>query len=126
VVALAGDLSMLHDSNGFLLAARPDCVFVVVDNDGGGIFSFLPQADYPEGFETVFGTPHGRSFGRLAEFHGLGFTEVTRPADLRPAIEAAMREPGVSLVVARTDRTVNVAHHRRLTEVAHQAIDGVV
>ncbi len=126
VVALAGDLSMLHDANGFLLRDRPDCVFVVVDNDGGGIFSFLPQADYPEGFETVFGTPHGRSFERLAAFHGLGFGEVSRPADLRPAIDDALGEPGVSLVVARTDRTVNVAHHRRLTEVAHQAIDQLV
>ncbi len=126
VVALAGDLSMLHDSNGFLLAERPDCVFVVVDNDGGGIFSFLPQADYPDGFETVFGTPHGRSFERLAAFHGLGITEVGRPAGLQAAIEAATDEPGISLVVARTDRTVNVAQHRRLTEVAHQAIDRVV
>ena len=123
VVALAGDLSMLHDSNGLLLAKRPDCVFVVVDNDGGGIFSFLPQADHPDGFETVFGTPHGRSFERLAEFHGLGYAEVARPVDLQPAIEAAIAEPGVSMVVAKTDRTVNVAHHRRLTEVAHQAID---
>jgi 2-succinyl-5-enolpyruvyl-6-hydroxy-3-cyclohexene-1-carboxylate synthase len=126
VVALSGDLSMLHDSNGFLLADRPDCVFVVVDNDGGGIFSFLPQADYPDGFETVFGTPHGRSFERLAELHGLGVREVAQPADLEAAIEAAAAEPGVSLVVARTDRTVNVARHRRLTEVAHEAIDHVV
>ncbi len=125
VVSLAGDLSMLHDSNGFLLAERPDCVFVVVDNDGGGIFSFLPQADYPDGFETVFGTPHGRSFERLAELHGLGYTEVAQPALLRPAIETAIAEPGVSLVVAKTDRTLNVAHHRRLTEVAHKALDAI-
>ncbi len=126
VVALAGDLSMLHDSNGFLLTERPDCVFVAVDNDGGGIFSFLPQADYPDGFETVFGTPHGRSFERLAAFHDLGFREVSEPDGLQPAIEAAMAEPGVSLVVARTDRRANVAHHQRLTEVAHAAIDRVV
>jgi 2-succinyl-5-enolpyruvyl-6-hydroxy-3-cyclohexene-1-carboxylate synthase len=126
VVGLSGDLSMLHDSNGFLLADHPDCVFVVVDNDGGGIFSFLPQADYPEGFESVFGTPHGRSFERLAAFHGLGFAEVTRPSALLPAIESAHAEPGVSLVVVRTDRVVNVARHRRLTEVAHRAIDDLM
>jgi 2-succinyl-5-enolpyruvyl-6-hydroxy-3-cyclohexene-1-carboxylate synthase len=123
VVALAGDLSMLHDSNGFLLAERPDCVFVVVDNDGGGIFSFLPQAEYPDGFEAAFGTPHGRSFERLAEFHGLSYVEVERPDEVQAAIEQAMGEPGVSLVHTRTDREHNVAQHRRLTEVAHQAID---
>lgn len=126
VVALAGDLSILHDSNGFLLAERPDCVFVVVDNNGGGIFSFLPQADYPDGFETVFGTPHDRPFDRLADFHGLGFTEVAHPGDLRSAVEASIAEPGVSLVVAKTDRPTNVAHHQRLTEVAHDAIDQVI
>jgi 2-succinyl-5-enolpyruvyl-6-hydroxy-3-cyclohexene-1-carboxylate synthase len=126
VVALAGDLSMLHDSNGFLLAERPDCVFVVVDNDGGGIFSFLPQADYQDGFEAAFGTPHGRSFERLAEFYGLGYVRVDRPDELQVKIDQAMGVPGVSLVHAKTDRDRNVAHHRRLTEVAHQAIDRVV
>lgn len=57
-VALSGDLSLLHDQNGLLLASTspPDIVFVVVNNNGGGIFSFLPQAGEP-GFETLFGTP---------------------------------------------------------------------
>jgi 2-succinyl-5-enolpyruvyl-6-hydroxy-3-cyclohexene-1-carboxylate synthase len=123
VVALAGDLSMLHDSNGFLLSERPDCVFVVIDNDGGGIFSFLPQADYPEGFERIFGTPHGRSFERFAEFHGLGFAKVEDPDRIRPTVEAAVQETGISLVVARTDRAANVGVHRRITGVAHAAID---
>ncbi len=126
VVALAGDLSMLHDSNGFLLSERPDCVFVVVDNDGGGIFSFLPQADYQDGFERIFGTPHGRSFERLADFHGLGFAVVDEPDGIQSAVATAMQEPGISLVVAKTDRTANVGVHRRLTQVAHHAIDDLL
>ena len=123
VVALAGDLSMLHDSNAFLLADRPDCVFVVIDNDGGGIFSFLPQAGYPDGFETVFGTPHGRSFERLADFHGLGYRPVTGPEHIQATVAAAMAESGITLVVARTDRSKNVGVHRHLTDAAHSAID---
>jgi 2-succinyl-5-enolpyruvyl-6-hydroxy-3-cyclohexene-1-carboxylate synthase len=50
-----------------------DATFVVVDNDGGGIFSFLPQAGFPGSFERVFGTPHGRDLADLARFHGLGY-----------------------------------------------------
>ncbi len=77
-VALAGDLSMLHDSNGLLLDDRPTCVFVVIDNDGGGIFSFLPQAGHPETFERVFGTPHGRDLSMLAKLHGVPYRSICR------------------------------------------------
>lgn len=122
-VALTGDLSMLHDLNGLLLSPRPDCVFVIVDNDGGGIFSFLPQANFPDSFERVFGTPHGRSFEAAAGLHGVGYREATHPEGLKVAIEEAIAESGVSFVVARTDRSENLAVHRHLTEVAHTAID---
>lgn len=125
-VALAGDLSMLHDANGLLLAERPDCVFVVVDNDGGGIFSFLPQADHPETFEQVFGTPHGRDFADLARFHGIPDRPVSDPADLEGAIRASLEVGGVSIISVRTDRSHNVEVHRELTETAHRAIDATI
>ena len=125
-VALAGDLSMLHDTNGLLVSPRPDCVFVVINNDGGGIFSMLPQADYPESFERVFGTPHGRSFEYLARLHDLSHHHVDDPERLEETIKRAVAEPGVSLVVAETDRHENVELHRRLTGVAHTAIDEAI
>jgi 2-succinyl-5-enolpyruvyl-6-hydroxy-3-cyclohexene-1-carboxylate synthase len=121
--ALAGDLSMLHDASGFLLAERPPVVFVVVNNDGGGIFSFLPQAHVPA-FERVFATPHGVDFGRLAAAYGCGHTHVQAAPDLVPAVEAARTAGGVQLVEVRTDRAENVAVHRRITAAVGDALGG--
>lgn len=126
VVALTGDLSLLHDANGFLLAAdaeRVDATFVVVDNDGGGIFSFLPQARFPGSFERVFGTPHGRDVAALARFHGLGYAEVAAASQLPAALTAAVDAGGVRLLHVRTDRAANLALHRELTAAVHAAVD---
>jgi 2-succinyl-5-enolpyruvyl-6-hydroxy-3-cyclohexene-1-carboxylate synthase len=115
-VALVGDLCFLHDANG-LLGARErgvDLTFVVVDNDGGGIFSFLPQADLPEHFETVFGTPHGIDLAALAAVHGVPCTEVEKAGALAPALEQSMRAGGVRVVLVRTNRADNVARHREV------------
>lgn len=128
VVALTGDLSLLHDSSGFLLspdAPSIDVTFVVVDNDGGGIFSFLPQAGFPGSFERVFGTPHGRDLAAFARFHDLGYAAVDTAAALADAVDAAVAAGGIRLVHVRTDRTANVAVHRELTAAVHVALDGL-
>jgi len=121
--ALLGDLSVLHDQNGLLLGPdpaqpRPDLVIVVVNNDGGGIFSLLPQAGLP-GFERVFGTPHGVDVAAVAGTAGCDHTLVSRAADLAPAVLAAAAEGGLHLVEVRTDRAANAALHADLrTQVA--------
>ena len=65
VVAVVGDLSFFHDITGLLMTRNSEinATIVVVNNDGGGIFSFLPQAEHPAHFEKVYGTPHGLTFG---------------------------------------------------------------
>ena len=128
VVALTGDLSLLHDANGLLLSPDADgldATIVVVDNDGGGIFSFLPQADHPRSFERVFGTPHRRDLADLARLHHLGYTPVTAAADLPGAVADAMGAGGLQLVHVRTDRAENLALHRRLTAAVHHALDAL-
>ncbi len=116
VVALCGDLTFLHDAGGLLGAARRgiDATFVVLDNDGGGIFSFLPQAraGLAEHFETLFGTPQGVDLAALASVHGIGSEQVTKADDLMPAVERAVAAGGVRLVVVPTDRDDNVVRHR--------------
>jgi 2-succinyl-5-enolpyruvyl-6-hydroxy-3-cyclohexene-1-carboxylate synthase len=102
-VALLGDLTYLYDRNGLLLGPddpRPDLVLVVVDNDGGGIFGTLPQADLP-GFERVFGTPHGLDLCADAAVAGVPATTVTTRAELEAAIKPG---PGLRLVRVPVDR----------------------
>lgn len=128
VTALAGDLALLHDSNGFLLspaADRLDAVIVVIDNDGGGIFHFLPQVEHQGSFERVFGTPHGRDLGQLAAFHGLGYHRPERPAELAVTLERARQEGGIQLVHVRTDRQENVAVHRRMQAAVDKALHAI-
>jgi 2-succinyl-5-enolpyruvyl-6-hydroxy-3-cyclohexene-1-carboxylate synthase len=129
-VALAGDLSMLHDQNGLLLArsGSVDAVFVVVNNDGGGIFSFLPQAEFladvPGDFERLFGTPHGMSFEGIAGLYQCGYRRVEGAAGLTAAVGQAWSEGGVHLVEVPTERTANVALHRRIWQAVGKALDG--
>ena len=123
-VALAGDLSMLHDANGFTLAeaADVDIVFVVVNNDGGGIFSFLPQAEWHESFEKLFGTPHGLDFSKYAEFYRCGYQRLDRAADFNTALEKAMADGGPHLIEVSTERPANVDVHKRVWEAVERAI----
>lgn len=122
VVALCGDLTFLHDSGGLLGAARRDlsATFVVIDNDGGGIFSFLPQAraGLGDAFETLFGTPQGVDLVELAVLHGLAAERVTKADELPPAVDRAIAAGGVRLVVVTTDRADNVERHREVWAAA--------
>jgi 2-succinyl-5-enolpyruvyl-6-hydroxy-3-cyclohexene-1-carboxylate synthase len=114
-IALLGDIAFLHDSNGLLGAhARAmNLTIVVVDNDGGGIFSFLPQARAmaSERFEQLFGTPHGLDLRAVAEAFGARAHDADDDAQLRRALDKCAGSPGVDVIVVRTDRADNVAVH---------------
>ena len=121
-VALLGDLALLHDAPGLMIGPgepRPDLCLIVVNNDGGGIFSTLEQAAFPGPFERVFGTPHGTRIGDLAAAAGLPFRRIER-ADELPEALAAAASPGraISLVEVRTDRPGQAALRQRLAEAA--------
>ncbi len=116
--ALLGDLTMLHDQNGLILGpdeSRPDLAIVVVNNDGGGIFSTLEQAGGPA-FERVFGTPHRVAFAHVAAATATPYTLLTDLAKL----PAALAGQGVRIVEVRTDRAAGAALLRRL----QAAVDG--
>jgi 2-succinyl-5-enolpyruvyl-6-hydroxy-3-cyclohexene-1-carboxylate synthase len=116
-VALCGDLCFLHDANG-LLGSRGAgaATFVVLDNDGGGIFSYLPQTELAE-FEMLFGTPHGIDLVEVARAHGV---RADRVKDLS-ALDDALAADDARVLVIPVDRRASVDRHRenwRAVEVA--------
>ncbi|MFZ9630055.1 MAG: 2-succinyl-5-enolpyruvyl-6-hydroxy-3-cyclohexene-1-carboxylic-acid synthase [Ilumatobacteraceae bacterium] len=121
VVAL-GDVAFCHDQSSLTALARRGLplTIVVVDNDGGGIFSFLPQATALPGdrFEQLFGTPHGTDVLGVARAHGLGAVDVST-AD---ALRAALADPSVQVVRVTSERERNVADHDRLYRAVADAL----
>ena len=116
-IALTGDLSLLHDSNGFLCDATDDLVIVVVDNDGGGLFDTLPQASHAPDFERLFVAPQGRDLAQLARFHGLEFRDVDTVSDLSGIVGDQLDMPGTSLIRVAVDRSHDLEIRRRLDGV---------
>ncbi|MBI4338367.1 MAG: 2-succinyl-5-enolpyruvyl-6-hydroxy-3-cyclohexene-1-carboxylic-acid synthase, partial [Chloroflexi bacterium] len=125
VVLALGDISFYHDMNG-LLAARAhklDATIIVLNNNGGGIFSFLPQAAYPEVFETYFGTPHGLTFRAAAELYGLGYALTPDWGSFHEAVAGSLAGGGVTVIeVPAPERATNVALHQQVWQAVASAI----
>jgi len=120
---LTGDLALLHDLGGLLIAARHKIplTVVVIDNDGGGIFSFLPIAEFREHFEALFATPHGLDLSRVADLFGARHHLPASASELRRTLRGCV-EGGFHLVQVRTDRSTNPAHHRALNQRISDAL----
>jgi 2-succinyl-5-enolpyruvyl-6-hydroxy-3-cyclohexene-1-carboxylate synthase len=121
-VALLGDLALVHDAAGLMLGPdepRPDLCLIVVNNDGGGIFSTLEQAAYPAPFERVFGTPHGTGMRELAAAAGLPYVRVSSAAELAAAV---LGGSGLRLAEVRTDRAAGAALRAALSRECAAAV----
>jgi 2-succinyl-5-enolpyruvyl-6-hydroxy-3-cyclohexene-1-carboxylate synthase len=127
---LIGDVAFLHDSNGLLGAAARgiDLVCVVVDNDGGGIFSFLPQARALDAdrFETLFGTPHGLDLVAVAASLGVNARRLDPREEVTGAVAEAAAEGGLQVLVVPTDRAANVEVHRRIDDAVAAAVEAAL
>ena len=119
--ALLGDLTLLHDATGLVIGAgepRPDVTIVVLNDDGGGIFSLLEQGapEYDTAFERIFGTPHGTRLADLATAVGIPHTVAEHPESLP---EKLAPQPGLRVIEVPAGRATLRAAHRAI----HQAVE---
>jgi len=124
-IALMGDQAFLYDSNGLLVPddeERPDLVIVVIDNDGGGIFSTLEQEAFQSEFERVFGVPLGISLRNVASAMGVPSIEVREVGELQDAI-ASRIGTGTHVIIARTvDRAAEARILRDIDDAVGAAL----
>jgi 2-succinyl-5-enolpyruvyl-6-hydroxy-3-cyclohexene-1-carboxylate synthase len=124
VILVLGDLALYHDLNGLLAAKlhRLRATIVLLNNDGGGIFSFLPQADYPDHFEALFGTPTGLDFRAAAELYDAAFARPATWEAFRACVRERLTSEGLGIVEVRTGRDRNVVLHRQVWAAVEAAI----
>jgi 2-succinyl-5-enolpyruvyl-6-hydroxy-3-cyclohexene-1-carboxylate synthase len=122
-VLLIGDVALAHDIGGLIAAGRLglDLTIVLLHNDGGGIFHFLPVAQEGAAFEEHIATPHGLDFAHAARLYGLKHELVRTPESFRAALDEA---GGATIIEVRTDRATNVDLHRRVWHAVLQSVRG--
>ncbi|CAM3122334.1 2-succinyl-5-enolpyruvyl-6-hydroxy-3-cyclohexene-1-carboxylic-acid synthase [Leuconostoc rapi] len=113
-VLLIGDLTLFHDMNGLMMAKQYQLPLdiVVVNNNGGGIFSFLPQATAELYFETLFGTPLNLNMAKVASLYDMPYVKINQAQDLKTVIVAPIDGP--RLIEFKSDRLSNVKAHHQL------------
>jgi 2-succinyl-5-enolpyruvyl-6-hydroxy-3-cyclohexene-1-carboxylate synthase len=124
VVLLTGDVALAHDIGGLLAALRLELAITVVllNNDGGGIFHFLPVAGQTDAFEQHVATPHGLHFEHAAALYRCGYEQPESIDELRAAVDRGVASPTTTIIEVRTDREQNLALHRRVAQAVAAAL----
>ena len=126
VVLLLGDLSLLHDLSGLLAAVRLQIplVIVVSNNDGGGIFSFLPIGDFGDAirFDELFHTPHGADLGAVVRGVGARHVAVESSTEIQQAIIGALERTTPSVIEVKVDAQASVVRHRHIDAAVGEAL----
>ncbi|MGE0158039.1 MAG: 2-succinyl-5-enolpyruvyl-6-hydroxy-3-cyclohexene-1-carboxylic-acid synthase [Gemmatimonadales bacterium] len=122
-VCVIGDVAFFHDQNGLLWSREADAnvVFVLVDNDGGGLFQALPIAAHEPHFTRLFVTPHGLDFRAAAELHGLSVSDVPI-LDLGDALESAVRAGRTTILRVRSERVASQAKRDQLAKAVSENV----
>jgi 2-succinyl-5-enolpyruvyl-6-hydroxy-3-cyclohexene-1-carboxylate synthase len=121
-VLLIGDVALLHDLGGLIQARRRKLTIVLVHNDGGGIFNFLPVSGEGDAFVEHVATPHGLDFAHAATLFGCGYEMAENVEGFRAALGRALASERTSIVAVHTDRDANVALHRAVWDEVAAAL----
>lgn len=126
VTLLIGDLAFLYDLNSLatLKTSPRPLVIVALNNDGGGIFNFLPIAEFKNGFEKFFGTPHGLTFQSAAEMFDLNYANPASAEDFVQAYKIAVQSRASTIIEVTTDRKQGVVAVKRLQDRICKVIGG--
>ena len=127
-IAVVGDVAFYHDMNGLLAVAKYelDIVFVVINNDGGGIFHMLPIRDHEPEFSQYFATPHGLDFRHAAELYGIPYRCVDHPADAADALQGVLVGTGPRILEIRSDRDRNQRGRQAVAEAVRRAVTALL
>jgi len=122
---LLGDLTFFHDLNGLVAAKlqQLNITIIVINNNGGGIFSFLPQATQPKHFELLFGTPLDLDFSKVVEMYGGQFVRINDWNQFTSAMLEDRQHQGLRVLEIVTNRDSNVKEHHDLWNRVSQEID---
>ncbi|MFC3901074.1 2-succinyl-5-enolpyruvyl-6-hydroxy-3-cyclohexene-1-carboxylic-acid synthase [Aliicoccus persicus] len=121
VTLIIGDLAFYHDMNGLLISKLEDININIIlfNNNGGGIFNFLPQYSEPSVFERLFGTPMNMSFEHAAQLYQFDYSRIK---DVDGLEHLDLSKPGRLIVEIITDRTMNLESHQSLKEKIFEAV----
>ncbi len=125
VTAIVGDLTALHDLNALALLrdTQHPVTLVVINNDGGGIFHFLPIGDNEEVFEEYFGTPHGLTFEHAANQFGIDYHAAATLDDLVQMRQQSLGSGRSAIIEVRTDRHENHRLQLEIIDAVRKALD---
>jgi 2-succinyl-5-enolpyruvyl-6-hydroxy-3-cyclohexene-1-carboxylate synthase len=126
VVLLIGDVALIHDLGGLVAASRLGLklTIVLLHNDGGGIFHFLPVSGEGDDFVKHVATPHGLDFAHAAALFGCGYEAVDHVEGFREALRRALAADRTTIVAVHTDREANVALHRAVWDEVAESVRG--
>ena len=125
LILAIGDLATLHDLNSLAMTQTltNPCVIVILNNNGGGIFSFLPIHGLTQKYEQCFGTPHNLTFQAAADLFGFKYARPQSADEFASAYKAALHARASSIIEVLNDRTANLEVHTALQQMIARAID---
>ncbi len=126
-VLLTGDLALLHDTNGFLLALgaqrsgklRGSLTIILINNNGGGIFELLPIAQFDPPFEEFFATPHPIQFAQLCQTYGIEYHAIQTWEAFAQNLQS-LPQQGIRLLELRTDRKADSVWRSQLLNLGRE------